>query len=73
MVVSGSRSRSVIAGLFLCAPVRSDVIAKVDRQADKVSPAIDPAATEALNKMGVYLRTLKSFRVQADITSRHNP
>jgi hypothetical protein len=31
--------------------------------------AIEPAAIEALNKMGAYLRTLKDFQVQAEITT----
>lgn len=30
---------------------------------------IDPAATDALNKMGAYLRTLKDFQVTAAVTS----
>jgi hypothetical protein len=33
------------------------------------SDAIGPAAMEALNKMGAYLRTLKDFEVKAAITS----
>jgi hypothetical protein len=32
------------------------------------SDAIEPEAMEALNKMGAYLRTLKDFQVQAEIT-----
>lgn len=31
--------------------------------------AIDPAAMDALNKMGAYLRTLKTFQVISDITT----
>jgi hypothetical protein len=33
------------------------------------SDAIEPGAMEALNKMGAYLRTLKDFQVQADVTT----
>lgn len=33
------------------------------------SDLIDPAAMDALNNMGTYLRSLKDFHVQADITS----
>lgn len=36
-------------------------------QADS-GPAIDPEAMQALNKMGAYLRTLKTFQVKADVT-----
>jgi hypothetical protein len=31
-------------------------------------PAVSPEATEALQKMGAYLRTIKTFRVEAAIT-----
>jgi hypothetical protein len=31
--------------------------------------AIEPAAMEALNKMGAYLRTLKDFQVRAEVTT----
>lgn len=33
------------------------------------NPTIDPAALEALQRMGAYLRTLSSFEVQSDFTT----
>ena len=60
---------SVIAGLILCSPVASPVLAKSAHQADAAAPAIDPDAMEALNKMGAYLRSLKSFQVEGDVTN----
>lgn len=48
----------VIAGAFVCPSIESPVLAQN-------RPAIDPDAMDALNKMGVYLRTLKSFEVRA--------
>jgi hypothetical protein len=60
----------VIAGAFLCTSIQAPVLAKSGYQADsKGASAIDPDAMEALNKMGVYLRTLKSFQVRADVTT----
>jgi hypothetical protein len=61
---------AVIAGVFLCVPTGSNVLAKAGSQADsKASSAIDSDAMTALDKMGAYLRTLKSFQVVADITT----
>jgi hypothetical protein len=60
----------VFAGTLVCTLTKSSVLAKAGFQADaKDNPAIDPETMDALNKMGVYLRTLKSFQVKADITS----
>jgi hypothetical protein len=60
----------VIAGAVLCAPIASPVLAKSGHQADaKDTSAIDPDAMDALNKMGTYLRTLKSFQVTADVVT----
>ena len=59
----------VLAGAVLCISIESPVLAKSGYQADSGLPAIDPGAMEALNKMGVYLRTLKSFQVWANITT----
>src|SRR5580704_8222411 len=60
----------VIAGAVLCTSIKAPVLAKSGYQADPKGPsAIDPDAMEALNRMGVYLRTLKSFQVWADITT----
>jgi hypothetical protein len=60
----------VIAGAVLCSGVDSPVLARSGYQAGSTGqPAIDPVAMEALDKMGVYLRTLKSFQVRADVTT----
>jgi hypothetical protein len=60
----------VIAGGVLCISIEPPVLAKSGYQADSTGQsAIDPGAMEALNKMGVYLRTLTSFQVLADITT----
>ncbi len=60
----------VMAGAFLYASLASPVFASGGQQASaKEAPAIDPGAIEALNKMGIYLRTLKSFQVYATATT----
>ena len=60
----------VIAGAVLCTPIESPVLAKSGAQSDSTGPpAIDPGAMDALDKMGAYLRTLKSFQVRADVTT----
>ncbi|MGB0010137.1 MAG: DUF2092 domain-containing protein [Candidatus Sulfotelmatobacter sp.] len=60
----------VSAGADLCTPIASPVLAKSGHQADvKDTSAIDPDAMDALNKMGSYLRTLKSFQVTADVAT----
>ena len=60
----------VTAGADLCTPIASPVLAKSGHQADvKDTSAIDPDAMDALNKMGSYLRTLKSFQVTADVAT----
>lgn len=53
-----------VMGITLAGPVETGALAKAQQ-----SPAIEPDAMEALNKMGVYLRTLRSFEVVADITT----
>jgi hypothetical protein len=58
-----------IAGAVLCVLIKSPVLARNGSQADANVPAIDPDAMDALNKMGVYLRTIKSFEVRADVTT----
>ncbi len=58
-----------ITGILLCSPIGSPVLAKAAHQADATSPEIDPDAMEALNKMGAYLRSLKSFQVEGDVTN----
>jgi hypothetical protein len=60
----------VIVGVVLCAPVKSPILAGSRSQADSQdAPAIDPGAMHALDEMGIYLRTLKSFQVVADVTT----
>jgi hypothetical protein len=62
----------VIAGIVLCAPIGPSVLAKTGHQAGSqtASPTlIDPDAMAALDKMGAYLRTLKSFQVMADVAT----
>ena len=57
---------------MLCIPVGTHVLAKTPKaaQADaKPAPNIDPDAMEALNKMGTYLRSLKAFQVDAEVTN----
>src|SRR5205823_5049856 len=70
-----------IAGAMLSAPFESHVLAKSGRQPEtkpEAKPAtapeakedsnIDPAAVDAVKKMGAYLRSLKAFQVIADVT-----
>ncbi len=59
---------TAITVILLCSPIGSPVLAKAAHQAD-APPAIDPDAMEALNKMGAFLRGLKSFRVTGDVTT----
>jgi hypothetical protein len=60
----------VIAAVVMYTSIESPVLAKSAYQATSDAlPAIDPGAMEALDKMGAYLRTLKSFQVWADITT----
>jgi hypothetical protein len=60
----------VIAGVVLCSPILSPAHAQSGQTANsKETSAIDPDAINALNKMAVYLRTLKSFQVKADATT----
>jgi hypothetical protein len=59
----------VIAGAILCTATGSPVLAKSASQTASKPSAIDPDAMAALDKMGAYLRTLKSFQVTADTTT----
>jgi hypothetical protein len=53
-------------------PFASGALAQSAQRADsKQTPVIDPGAMDALNRMGIYLRTLKSFQVYADATTDH--
>jgi hypothetical protein len=55
------------AGLLVCIPTGTDVLAG-KRQAADSKAAIEPAAMDALNKMGTYLRGLKAFQVDSETT-----
>lgn len=55
-----------LAGIILCRPIGSPVLAKAALQTNDTS-AVDPDAIEALNKMGTYLRSLNAFQVEAEI------
>jgi hypothetical protein len=63
-----------LTGIALYGPTAKHVLAKTAKPAQTAdaktnpAPAIDPDAIEALNDMGKYLRTLKSFQVDADTT-----
>jgi hypothetical protein len=63
LVAYASRERAPESAELLA---RQAPAAAPAQAADK--PVIDPAAMGALDRMGVYLRTLKSFRVLADVT-----
>jgi hypothetical protein len=59
-----------LVAVVLVTPIGSKVLARQAPQAGpKAASAINPDAIEALNKMGIYLRTLKSFQVEAAITT----
>ncbi|HXC97618.1 MAG TPA: DUF2092 domain-containing protein [Edaphobacter sp.] len=60
----------LIAGFALSLPAASPVLGKAKSQAAATGDsAIEPEAMAGLNKMGTYLRTLKAFQVQAEITT----
>jgi hypothetical protein len=60
---------AVVLAIVLWTPFNCPVLAKSGAQTDtKEASAIEPAAIDALNKMGSYLRTLNSFQVKAEIT-----
>jgi len=60
----------VVTALIFCACVGPHVLAKTGHQASSQGNSnIDPDAMEALNKMGAYLRTLKAFQVDSEVTN----
>jgi hypothetical protein len=62
----------VITAIVFCVPVGPHVLAKAGHQAssqEKEKPTIDPDAMDALNKMGTYLRSLKAFQVESEVTN----
>jgi hypothetical protein len=59
-----------IAALVFCVSFPKHVLAKVGHQADSQGNSnIDPDAMDALNKMGAYLRSLKAFQVDSQVTN----
>jgi hypothetical protein len=60
----------VITLLVFCVSVGPHVLAKTGHQDNSQENSnIDPDAMEALNKMGVYLRSLKAFQVDSEVTN----
>jgi hypothetical protein len=57
-----------IAGAFLSISPKAHVLAKT-AQAAETNDTIDPDAIAAINRMSAYLRSLKTFQVQADTTN----
>jgi hypothetical protein len=56
-------------GVILCIPLAPNVLAKTGHPpAAQANSDIEPDAMAALNKMGSYLRTLKAFQVDSEIT-----
>jgi hypothetical protein len=60
----------VVTALVFCVSVGPHALAKTGHQANSQENSnIDPAAMEALNKMGAYLRSLKAFQVDSEVTT----
>jgi hypothetical protein len=60
----------VVTLLFLCVPVSPPLLARSGPDANaQENSNIDPDAMEALNRMGAYLRSLKAFQVESDVTN----
>jgi hypothetical protein len=60
----------VVTALLFCVPFGPHVLAKTGHQANSQGNSnIDPDAVEALNKMGAYLRSLKAFQVDSEVTN----
>jgi hypothetical protein len=60
----------VVTALVVCVSVGPHVLAKTGHQdASQRNSNIDPDAMEALNKMGAYLRSLKAFQVDSEVTN----
>jgi hypothetical protein len=60
----------VVTALVFCVSVGPPLLAKTRHQANSQGNSnIDPDAMEALNKMGVYLRSLKAFQVDSEVTN----
>ncbi len=60
----------VVTAFVFCMCVGPRVLAKAGHQANSQENSnIDPNAMEALNKMGAYLRSLKAFQVDSEVTN----
>ena len=60
----------VVIALVFFVSVGPHVLAKTGHQANSQGNSnIDPDAMEALNKMGAYLRSLKAFQVDSEVTN----
>ena len=61
---------AAIAGVCLFGHSGRHVLAKTGQAADAkdAASAVDPDAVDAVRKMGAYLRSLKVFQVQGDVT-----
>jgi hypothetical protein len=60
----------VVTALVFWVSVGPHVLAKTGHQANSQGNSnIDPDAMEALNKMGTYLRSLKAFQIDSEVTN----
>ncbi|HEY7097331.1 MAG TPA: DUF2092 domain-containing protein [Terriglobales bacterium] len=60
----------VVTAFVFCAFIAPQVLAETGPQSNsQASSNIDPDAMKALNKMGAYLRTLKAFQVDSEVTN----
>ncbi|MCG2841089.1 DUF2092 domain-containing protein [Sandaracinobacter sp. RS1-74] len=60
--------RTMILAAILAATPAVTAPAAAQTPAPQAGAALDPEAAEALNRMGAYMRTLKSFEVKSDAT-----
>lgn len=61
---------SLVVTLVFCLPVGPQVLAQTDHQSNSQgNSSVDPDAMEALSKMGAYLRSLKAFQVDSEVTN----
>lgn len=60
----------IVAALVFYVSFPKHLLAKSGHQANsQENSTIDPSAMEALNKMGTYLRSLKAFQVDSEVTN----
>ena len=60
----------LVIALVFCVSAGPHALAKTGHQAaSQGKSTIDPDAMEALNKMGAYLRSLKAFQVDSEVTN----